>query len=393
MIPDSRGCGRRLYRKVQPLIEAATTTGNADRYRKRFLAISHMWLLILHTAGAGGGPGGRGSSLRQSHARLGASPSIRRRLKLPEWISLSQLARSSTSRQVDCFENLLQALTDVVKGTSGLGLSRSCKDADWRLLNKTKAIDSTFLRLSAKLSPWSKQGGYQAGVRVQWSIEIATKIPQLLLMHNVEQNDHDALWALVEHELAQFVGWTLIIDLGYYGHRQFERLLDRGVHFLSKLNAQAVYKETEHRPVTQRKGWTAQDDEVLSDHTITLGSANNRRGAVLRGIRLVTSRNPQGEVCRFITDRFDLEAWEVVALYRLRWRIELFFRWLKRQLGAIRPLGTSRQAVWLTMLVAGIVALLWLLLHSMHAQPLAMSRISWLGAVAVALQTIVNLSG
>ena len=52
MIPDSMGCGRRLYRKVQPLIEQAAQTGEgkADRYRKHFMALSHMWVLILHLA-------------------------------------------------------------------------------------------------------------------------------------------------------------------------------------------------------------------------------------------------------------------------------------------------------------------------------------------------------
>lgn len=380
MIPDSTGCGRRLYRKVQPLIEQASQAGGgkADRYRKHFRAVSHMWLLILHIAH--GGP-----SLRQSHARLGAIPGLHRRVGLPNWVSLSQLARSSTSRGAECFENLLERLTERVKGTPAL-----CKDAEWQALNKTKAIDSTFLRLSAKLSPWSRQGGYEAGVRVQYSLQLSTHIPQLLHMHMVDQNDHVALW---EQDLTPFVGWTILVDLGYYGHRQFKRLLEGGVHLLTKLNKQASYLVTETREVTQKKGWKQGDDMVVSDHTITLGSPHNHRGAVLSGIRLVTSRNPHGEVCHLITDRFDLAAWEIVELYRRRWQIELFFRWLKRQLGAVRPLGQSREAVWLTVLVAGIVALLWLLLAEMGAKPPTMSRIAWLGAVAQGLSHVIYLSG
>lgn len=343
MIPDSVGCGRRLYRKVQPLIvDAVHAVGDkakkakADRYRKHFRAVSHVWLLILHLTQ--GGP-----SLRQSHAKLGADPRLRRRLGLPNWISLSQLARSSTSRETECFESLLEHLTTLVKRTPALR-----KDADWLALNKTTAIDSTFLRLSAKLSPWSKQGGYEAGVRVQYSLQLSTHIPQLLHMHTVDKNDHTALW---EQDLAPFIGWTILVDLGYYGHRQFKRLLEGGVHLLTKLHKQAAYQVTDTREVTQKKGWTPSDDLVVSDQTITLGSPNNRRGAVLRGIRLVTSHNAQGEVCHLITDRMDLEGWEVVELYRRRWQIELFFRWLKRQLGAVRPLGRSREAVWLTVLV------------------------------------------
>jgi hypothetical protein len=94
---------------------------------------------------------------------------------------------------------------------------------------------------------------------------------------------------------------------------------------------------------------------------------------------------------QFITSRHDLEGWEVVELYRRRWDIELFFRWLKRQLGAVRPLGYSREAVWLTVLVGALVALLWLLLDILQPPPPGMSRISWLRAVAHALPTVINL--
>lgn len=384
MIPDSMGCGRRLYRKVQPLIEQAAQTGEgkADRYRKHFMALSHMWVLILHLAQGG-------KSLRQSHSRLGANPNLRRRLGLTNWVSLSQLARSSTSREAECFESILEALTNVVRRTPGLCKN---KDVEWQALNRAKAIDSTFLRLSAKLSPWSKQGGYEAGVRVQYTLEPGTHIPELLHMHTVEKNDHVALW---EQDLTPFVGWTILMDLGYYGHRQFKRLREGGVHFLSKLHTQAAYRVDETRTITHNQTCKQGGDLdlVLSDQMITLGSPNNRRGAVLCDVRLVTSRNPQGKVCQLITDRFDLAAWEVVELYRRRWQIELFFRWLKRQLGAVRAFGQSREAVWLTLLVAGIVALLWLLLNEMQVKPYGMSRISWLGAVAVGLKHAINLSG
>ncbi len=147
------------------------------------------------------------------------------------------------------------------------------------------------------------------------------------------------------------------------------------------------------RAVAHKEGWTSKDDEVLSDETVVLGSPNNRRGTVIEGVRLITSRNPQGEVCRFITSRHDLEGWEVVELYRRRWDIELFFRWLKRQLGAVRPLGWSKEALWLTVLTAAVVALLWLLLDMLQPPPTGMSRVAWLRAVAHTLPAAILLSG
>lgn len=131
---------------------------------------------------------------------------------------------------------------------------------------------------------------------------------------------------------------------------------------------------------------TPEGDQVLRDETITLGSPNNRAGTVLVGVRLVTSQNPQRVVQRFVTDRFDLTAREVVRLYRKRWQIALFVRFLKHQLGMIHPLGQSRAAVWLAILIAAIVAVLLALADT--DRPRAISRIAWLRALGATLQTV-----
>jgi hypothetical protein len=391
MIPQcaSRLCGRRLRRIIQPLLVQAVSDPlhAADRYRKRFSATSHAWILILHIMRGG-------TSLRQSHAEFGADAHLRRRLGLSNWISLSQLARSSTSRPCACFQSLLTQLiektrTDPLISRVARLKAKQQQDLDWGVLQQVKAIDSTFLGLSAKLSPWSCVGKHPPGVRVQVELDLALKIPDTLYMSGTDLVDQNALRRLCEdpQELERLRGWTLIMDLGYYAHRHFKSLLGAGVHFLGKVHPQASYVVSATQHVEQKKGWRdTRDDQVLEDHTITLGSPNNRNGAVLQKMRLVISRNPQGKECRLVTSRHDLEAWEVVELYRKRWQIELFFRWVKRQLGAIQPLGYSRQAVWLTVLVGAIVALLWLLIESWQLQPPAMSRISWLRAVGTALQ-------
>ena len=382
MIPDFMPFGRRLFRQVQPLIEEASRECGVDRYRKKFRATTHIWLLVMHLATGSG-------SLRQTHTRFGAQSHLRRRLGLPKWISFSQLARSSTSRSPNAIMSLITLLTTQLQSMP-LVINR-CADQQWKHLTRVKAMDSTFLSLSAKLSTWSVHGGHKAGGRVHCTLDIASRIPQVLCLTTANTNDHSALW---EQDLSgpEWRGWTLIVDLGYYGHRQFERLLAYGVDFLGKLHAQAAYRLVQSRAVEQKEGWTSKDDEVLRDEIVVLGSPNNRRGTVIEGVRLITSRNPQGEECRFITSRHDLAAWEVIELYRRRWDIELFFRWLKRQLGAIRPVGYTREAVWLTVLVATVVALLWLLLDAMQQPPVGISRISWLRAVTDALLDVIHLT-
>lgn len=181
-------------------------------------------------------------------------------------------------------------------------------DRLWYTLRHVAALDSTFLRLSAKQSPWSVHKGVTPGARLQCSLDLATQIPD---------------------------PFRLTISDG---------------------------------------------DVLLADDTVTLGSPNNRRGTVLSRMRVVISRNRDQAVHAFLTDRHDLTATEVVQLYRKRWQIELFFRWRKHQLGVIHPLGQSRAAVWLTLLMAIIVVLLMTLLEA--DRPPRMSRVSWAQATA-----------
>lgn len=364
MILPLPGCCRRLRRQLAPAVRRAAAAPDADRYRKHFPARAHLLILLLH------GLCGT-ASLRQTHAMLGAVPGLLARLGLPGGISLSQLARSSTSRPGACVETLL---ADV------LALTRQAvvPDRAWRLLRRTVAVDSTFIGLSATLSPWCRHGDHAPGVRVQTAVDLARQLPTRLRLHLPDTNDHEALRSW---DLTPWRGWTVLVDLGYYGHQQFARLRQAEVSFLSRLHPQARYVVTATRTVPVKA--TPEGDAVLSDQTITLGSPNNRQGTGLADIRLLRSRNAAGGEQAFITDRFDLTAFQLVRLYRCRWQIELFFRLLKRDLGAVTPLGHTPAAVWLTVVLAVIVALVLALLDT--ARPATTSRIAWGHAAGVHL--------
>jgi hypothetical protein len=365
MIPIAGAGGRQTYRLLRPCIQRAAATPGADRYRKHFPAAAHLWILLLH--GLWGS-----SSLRQTYATLLGVPRGFARLGLPAGISFSQLARSSTSRPGQCFETVLAELSAQAR--------RAVRpDPTWRLLRKVQIVDSTFLTLSAQLSPWSRHGRHAPGVRLHSAIDLARHLPTRVWLTGADCHDY-ADFARVD--LSPYVGWTVLLDRGYYGHRLFARLQTAGVSFLCRMQPQAHYHVLATRTVSAKP--TPDGDVLLHDRTIRLGSANNRRGAVLGPLRLVTSRNRTGQRQQFLTDRFDLTAAELVRLYRKRWQIELFFRFLKHQLTVATPLGYSRAAVWLTVLLATIIALLMTLLDPIR--PAALSRIAWLRACARALQ-------
>lgn len=366
MVPPAAGCGRRLRCLLAPLVAEAAATPGADRYRKHFSADAHVWILLVHVLTGG-------DSLRQTHATLAATPDGWASVGLPQGISRSQLARSSTSRPAACFEQLLSAVVARARQTAAA-------DPQWQTLTQVQAVDSTFLSLSAKLCPWSQYGKHAPGGRLQVGLDLAGALPSELCLTLADVPDVNALRA---RDLISLAGWTLLIDLGYYGHRLFAELRAAEVSFICRLQTQAFYRVTASHPVDPTP--TADGDVVLSDTTITLGSPNNRKGAVLPAMRLVTSRNAAGAEQRFVTDRHDLTAAEVVTLYRKRWQIELFFRWLKHQLQLLHPFGTSREAVWLTILVAAIVTVVAMLAEA--ERPRGQTRIEWLRGVGAALRT------
>lgn len=352
---------RRLRKTLSPLVDDASRRSDADRYRKSFPASAHAWMLILHTMSANG-------SLRQSHAHQQADPSLRRRLGMEGWVSFSQLARSSTSRPSGFFEELLAMLVREAKNAPNPGRLPAA-------LGKVAAPDSTFFSLSQKLSPWSRHKRHAPGVRLQAEVDLSRATPTNLRLTLPDTNDRAALrgW-----DLSELAGWTLVFDLGYYAHAHLARLLREGVSFVTRLQAQARYETLSQEPPSSGQR-TPEGDTVVSDERIVLGSPNNRTGAVLRDVGLVTSETGRGERHRLITDRHDLSASEVVALYRKRWQIELFFRWLKRGLGALKAFGTGREAVWPTALVSAIVAVVAMLVEA-HRQK-GLTRVSWLRAL------------
>ena len=295
---------------------------------------------------------------------------------LNQRVSFSQLARSSTSRPSACLEHLAAAVVAQVPG----------RRAD-PVLAQVWARDSSFFTLSAKLSPWSCHGKHVPGIRLHTDFDFTRSVPSAL--HWTKAETHD-LRHLAETDLSGLAGWTVVMDIGYYGHALFQRLRDHGVDFICPRQPQA-HLHLDAECLVGLGMMTANGDIVLRDAPITLGSPHNRAGAVLPHLRLISSLDPSGGYHELVTSRHDLDAKDVVMLYHQRWQIELFFRALKHQLGTLRPLGTSVEAVWATILL-GVI--LWALLALLEAiQPPTISNVAWLRAIDQNLTDFLRLSG
>ncbi len=337
-------------------------------------------------------------SLRQSYAALAGCPGLIRLSGLATdptgeglAVSFSQVATSNTSRPAAFLAGLVPRLSARVRQ---LGV-RPGVPVPVELV----VLDSTFLGLSLALAPWLPANGAgspdKSGVRVQVQYSPAFDLPEHLLITDTRTNDCQGLDQAILDDparLAALHDQTLVIDLGYYSHQRFERLLGAGVHFVTRCHPQATVQVAADLPIAHPlPGLPAARITVTADQRVTVGSANNRAGAVLPGLRLVTAtvapqpaaarRGAQPITYRVLSDRWDLTAEQVVQLYLWRWQIELFLRWLKRHVRLPRLLGYSRNAVEMTLWLAIIVHLL--LVVAAHAlgwtrrTPTLLAQLAW----------------
>ena len=369
----------RELRRLRPEIAATAAHCKADHYRKHFHSFAHACLLIFH--GLSGS-----QSLRQTYAAFATCRGLVKLSGLAPSddpddeslsVSYSQFAASNTSRPADFLGHLIPSLVAQVRQWGRL--------PGGSLPSDLHLLDSTFLRVSLLLAPWLPNNGPSdvPGVRLQVQYAPALDLPEHVLVTDTRTNDCQGLdQAILDNpeRLAELEGHTLVIDLGYYSHRRFARLLAARVHFVSRLNTQASLCVEDTLPVQQTlPNVNTGRIKVLSDQRVTVGSANNRAGAVLRGLRLVTAiveplpkaahQGAKPVVYRILTDRWDLDAVDVIQSYLWRWQIELFLRWLKSHVHLPRLLGYARNAVELTVWLAIIVHLLSIL--ATHALGLA----------------------
>jgi hypothetical protein len=159
---------------------------------------------------------------------------------------------------------------------------------------------------------------------------------------------HDANPAL---QLTWEAGWTYVQDRGYVSFARLKHMRECRAHFVVRLKRGVHWRILERRPVPaqrQRSGI-----RLLSDWTVRMA------GWPEVELRIVSYRLPDGRVVRVLTDRFDLSALSVAQLYKERWKIENWWRWIKALFKVKRPLGQTANALQLQIIAAFVCDLLW----------------------------------
>ena len=218
------------------------------------------------------------------------------------------------------------------------------------LTNTVYALDATTIDLCLSMFPWAPFRSTKAAVKLHTLLDLRGSIPTFIHISDGKLHDVNVLDLIIIE-----AGAFYIMDRGYLDFKRLYALDQARGFFVTRakrnLDARRVYSA----PVDRSTG-------LVSDQTIALNGhyAAKRYPAHLRRIRF---RDPETDkVLVFLTNQFTLSALTICALYKCRWQVELFFKWIKQHLRIKRFYGTSENAVrtqiWIAISVYVLVAII-----------------------------------
>ena len=207
--------------------------------------------------------------------------------------------------------------------------------------NAVYAFDSSTISLCLKLCPWAKFRKTKAGIKMHTQLDLRGNIPVFIHLTDASVHDVRAL-----DELCIEMGAIYLLDKGYVDFfRLFNRIHKNGAFFVTRAKDNMQYEVIQSRPVDKTTG-------VIADEIIKLTTYKSSK-AYPEELRMVTYEDfATGVVYRFLTNHMGYEALTIAELYRERWNVELFFKWIKQHLHIKSFYGTSENAVYTQIWIA-----------------------------------------
>ena len=307
----------------------------ADKKVRR-LTTRNQFMALLYAQLAGS------ESLRAIEAGFASHASKLYHLGVCE-VSRSTLADANAQRPCAVFAALLAELM----GRCERALGR-------RIAEAVYLIDSTGFRLSSLCADWAQFSAGVSGAKLHLVYNPDSARPSFAEVTPANVND-----ITVAKTMPVKPGATYVFDLGYYDYGWWAKLDQAGCRIVTRLKVNTPLAVAAENRVPQ-------GSLVLSDRIghLPARQARSRRNPFQDPVRELRVRTETGKILRIVTNDLDAPADEIAELYKRRWQIELFFRWVKHTLKIRHFLGTSENAVRIQIAIALIA---FLLLRAAHA--------------------------
>ena len=282
-------------------------------------------------------------SLRDIEACLRAQHSKLYHLGIRSMVARNTLANANAVRPWQIYADFAQSLIAIarplyVDEPFGVDLKES-----------VYALDTTTIDLCLSVFPWAPFRSTKAAVKLHTLLDLRGNIPTFIHISDGKMHEVNVLDQLLPEP-----GAFYIMDRGFLDFERLYRFHEAGSFFVTRAKSNFKVQRRYSHPVDRSTG-------LICDQTVLLTCFYSRKGfeAPLRRIRF---KDPDtGKTLVFITNNFVLPALTITQLYRCRWQVELFFKWIKQHLRIKAFFGTSENAVktqiWIAISVYVIVAI------------------------------------
>lgn len=216
--------------------------------------------------------------------------------------------------------------------------------------NTVYALDSTTIELCLSLFPWAAYCKKQAGVRMHTLLDLRGSIPTFVEITDAKVHDVEILDILIPEP-----GSFYIMDRGYLSFKRLYTLDQASAFFIVRSKKKILHRRLYSQTIDKTTG-------LRSDQTVILTGSNTSKFYPDKLRRIACYDKDRNKRIALFTNNFQLSAETITQLYKQRWKIELFFKWIKQHLRIKEFFGTSENAVktqiWIALSVYVLVAII-----------------------------------
>jgi len=216
----------------------------------------------------------------------------------------------------------------------------------FRFKNPLYSLDASTLDLCLSVFPWASFRSTKGAIKLHVGLNHDGYLPEFVTITEGKTSDVE-----MGRTLAFPSGSIVVVDRGYNDYDWYNQLTEKGIFFVTRLKANAQYRVINRQPVLKNKSLT-------SDQTIRLTSIQAAKKCPNQLRRVGYRDIDTGKHYIFLTNNFKLAARTIADIYKARWQVELFFKWIKQNLKIKSFIGTSKNAVMTQIWIALCVYLL-----------------------------------
>ncbi len=255
-------------------------------------------------------------------------------------LSRSNLSRINEDKPYTLYEALFGKLLNRCQGMT------PCHN--FRFNHPLYSLDASTIDLCLSVFPWADFRTTKGAIKLHVGLNHSGHIPEFVTVTHGKVGD-----VTVGRTIDFPKGSIVAIDRGYNDYAWYNQLTKKGIFFVTRLKSNAQIRIVQRHSVLKSKGLT-------SDHTIEFTGTLTARKCPIQ-LRRIGYRDPEtGKHYTFLTNNFKLAAKTIADIYKARWDIELFFKWIKQNLKIKSFIGTSKNAVmtqvWIALCVYLLVA-------------------------------------